>query len=112
MALNLHPVLPPFKRGDTFMFSCLHKVDGAPASVAEFAILAQIRTRLGVLVATLVPVVADQSEEPGRFYLRPEDADTSGWPVGRHSGDIQITEGGVTRSTATFTLPVVEDMTR
>lgn len=112
MALNQHPVLPPFKRGDTFMFSCLHKVDGEPESVSGFDIQAQIRTRLGVLVATLVPVIADQVAEPGRFYLEPEDADTTAWAVGRHSGDIQITQGGVTRSTVTFTLPVVEDMTR
>ena len=112
MALNLYPVLPPFKRGDTFMFRCLHKVDGVPVSVSEFEISAQIRTRLGVLVATLVPVIADQVAERGRFYLKPEPPDTSGWPVGRHFGDIQITQGGVTRSTATFTLPVVEDMTR
>lgn len=112
MALNQHPVLSPFKRGDTFMFTCRHKVDGVPQSVTGFDIQAQIRTRLGALVATLQPRLADQSVSPGTFYLEPQTADTSGWAVGRHSCDIQITSGGVRRSTVTFTLPVVEDITR
>lgn len=112
MTLNQQLVMSPFKRGDTFMFTCRHKVNGVPQSVTGFDIQSQIRTRQGTLVATLQPRLADQSVSPGLFYLEPQTADTSAWAVGRHSCDIQITSGGVRRSTLTFTLPVVEDITR
>lgn len=112
MALNCNPVMTPFKRGDTFTFTCRYKVDGVPTDVTGFEIRAQIRDRLGALVATLQPVLADQTQQTGVFYLEPVIPDTSGWAIGRHSGDIQITEDGITRSTVTFTLPVVEDITR
>lgn len=104
--------LPPFKRGDTFAFACTYKAAGVPSSVDGFVIQSQIRTFTKQLVANLVATLADQTISLGAFTLTPQVTDTSGWIVGDHVCDIQITQAGVTRSSITFVLPVVEDVTR
>lgn len=101
-----------FKRGDTFLLTCTYKVSGVATSVTGFTIRSQIRDRFGHLVATLNASLANQSTNPGVFYLSPAVADTSAWDVGDLSCDIEITNGGVIRSTITFIVPVVDDITK
>lgn len=106
------PRTSDFKRGDTFLLTCTHKVDDEAESVEGFEIRSQLRNKFGQLVAELNATAADQTEDPGVFYLSPEDADTSQWDVGDLSCDIEITNGGVIRSTVTFIVPCVDDITK
>lgn len=80
-------------------------------SVAGYTIRAQIRSKVGVLVADLQVVIADQSLTPGLYYLTPTIADTSAWPIGSHNMDVVMTFGGVTRSTEVFAVPVIGGVT-
>lgn len=101
-----------FKRGDTFQLTCTYKVAGVATSVTGFTIRSQLRNAFGNLVATLTATPANQTASPGVFYLVPSNADTSGWDTGDLSCDVEITSGGVTRSTVTFVVPVVDDVTK
>jgi hypothetical protein len=105
-----YPSLPDFKRGDTFSLTCTYKTDGVPTSVAGFDIKAQIRQTSKKLVANMTVTFADQSTSPGVFVLMPTGS-TQDWPVEILLCDIQITQGGATRSTNTFAVPVVKDIT-
>lgn len=104
--------LSEFKRGDSFMLACTHKVNGVPTSVTAFNIQAQIRTASNELISTLDAIAENQTASPGAFHLSPQNEDTSTWPIGPLYCDIQITSGGVTRSTSTFVVPVVKDITQ
>lgn len=101
-----------FKRGDTFQLTCTYKVDGVATSVTGFTIRSQLRNSFGGLVASMAATPANQTTSPGVFYLAPVTADTSGWDVGDLQCDIEITSGGVIRSTVTFIVPVVDDVTK
>jgi hypothetical protein len=103
--------LSSFKRGDTFMLECTHRVNGIATAVSGLAIRSQIRTSTGELVAVLESAVLDQGALPGQFVLSPVNANTSAWPVGTHRVDIEVINAGVIRSTKTFLLPVEEDST-
>ena len=106
------PTLPEFKRGDTFLLSCVHKVDGTPTSVTGYEISAQIRRSPGSLVAALETTLADQTALPGVFYLAPVSADTSTWPTENLQVDIRILNGGIVRHTETLLIPVVRSVTQ
>ena len=98
-----------FKRGDTFSLNCTYKRNNVPVSVVGFDIDCQIRDRRGVLIATL----ADTKQElTGVFTLEPTIADTSSWPVDVLKCDIQLSENGVIRSTDTFLVVVLEEITK
>ena len=103
-----------FKRGDTFSLQCTYKDSaGAPASVTGLTINSQIRNSYGgTLVATLTAVPLDQTTHVGQFNLVPVVSDTSGWPVGNLICDLQITNGTTVRSSDSFIIPVVEDVTQ
>lgn len=106
------PRTSQFKRGDTFLLTCTYKVEGEAEDLTGFAFRSQLRNRFGHLVAELDATIADQEESPGLFYLQPDDADTSAWEVGDLACDIEITQNDVIRSTITFTVPVVDDITK
>lgn len=106
------PRTKEFKRGDTFLLTCTYKVSGVATSVSGFTIRSQIRNKFGQLVATMTATLANQSTSPGVFYLAPTVANTSAWDVGDLSCDVEITNGGVIRSTLTFLVPVVDDITK
>lgn len=101
-----------FKRGDTFLLTCTYKVDTVATSVTGFTIRSEIRDKFGHLVATLSASLANQGTNPGVFYLSPTVADTSDWATGDLFCDIEITNGGVIRSTITFIVPVIDDVTK
>jgi hypothetical protein len=106
------PRTSDFKRGDTFLLTCTHKVSDVATSVTGFTIRSQVRNRFGQLVAELNATLANQVTSPGVFYLAPDDPDTSQWDVGDLSCDVEITNGGVIRSTVTFIVPCVDDITK
>lgn len=102
--------LPSHKTGDSFSLACTYKESGAASSIAGMAIAAQLRTARNVLVAEMDVTVVD--EPGGKFILTPADPDTSAWPTGSHKMDIEITASGVIRSSETFIVPVVGDVTK
>lgn len=105
--------LPPIKRGDTFGATCTYKENKVPTSVAELSISCQLRDpETKELVSSMVITKADQEEFVGVFHLAPENPDTSDWPVKTLIADIEISDGGVIRSTQTFRIPIYEDVTQ
>jgi hypothetical protein len=105
-----YPSLPDFKRGDSFTVSCTYKVDGVATSVTGFGIRSQLRQTNKTLVSNLVITFADQSSSPGIFFLT-SGSSTEDWPIETLLCDIEITQTGAIRSTNTFAVPVVRDIT-
>lgn len=106
------PTTSPFKRGDTFQLACTYKVNGTGTSVSGFGIRSQVRNRFGHLIAELNSTLANQSTSPGLFYLSPDDPDTTAWETGDLSCDVELTSGGVIRSSETFIVPCQDDVTK
>lgn len=98
-----------FKRGDTFSLTCTYKVNGIPTSVSGFDIDSQIRNKRGVLIATLSDI---KLVGTGQFTLTPTITDTSDWPIDVLQCDIQLSENGTIRSTDTFSIVVIEEITK
>lgn len=105
------PVLPEFKRGDTFGMKGVYKVNGTPTPLSLSTVVrAQLRTPADALIAELTVQVLDQDEYPGEFTLG--YAPTDAWPVCSARMDIQFTTGGTVQSTRTARLPIIGDVTR
>jgi len=105
--------LPAIKRGDTFGATCTYKENKVPVSVADLSISCQIRDPdTKELVSEMVITKANQEQSVGVFHLSPTNPDTSDWPVKTLIADIEISQGGVIRSTQTFRIPVYEDVTQ
>ena len=100
--------LAPIKRGDTFLLNCVYKVDGVPVSLAGATIRAQIRQSNGTLISSLTPALLSPASQ---FTLTPATATTS-WPVDILFCDIEITVDSFIRTSETFQVPVLEDITR
>jgi hypothetical protein len=101
--------LSEFKRGDTFLLSCVYKVDGDPAPIDNLTITSQVRQANGALVTDLV--AEEVIGEVGQFLLTP-DTETDTWPLDVLQCDIEITDDGFVRSSETVYIPVVKDITR
>lgn len=107
---TLTPTISPIKVGDTFILACTYKQNGLPYDVTIFTIRSQVRDSEGMLVSELTVTKADQSTNPGVFVLAASGA--TAWPIDVLSCDIQFSDSeGVVRSTQTFKIPVVEDVT-
>ncbi|CAB4121551.1 hypothetical protein UFOVP14_29 [uncultured Caudovirales phage] len=105
--------LTSFKRGDTFSLACTWKQGGVATSITGLTIAAQIRNTYGMtLVDTLTVVPGNQSTTPGSFTLVPSVADTNSWPLGSLICDLQVTNGSNIRSSDSFLIPVIEDVTK
>ena len=102
--------LPLFKRGDTFSLACTYKQGGVPFDITYIDIKSQIREAT-VLVTELNVTKANQSTNPGVFILTPAQDETVSWPLGNLICDIQFTESGVIRSTETFYVAIIEQVT-
>lgn len=98
-----------FKRGDTMLLTVTYKVDGVAADISTIDIASQVRTLNGSLIATMV---VDKLETTGQFTLTPDVQDTSTWPLGNLLCDIEFTQSGNIRSTETFGIIVVEEITK
>jgi hypothetical protein len=101
--------LSPFKRGDTFLLTCIYKEDGTATSISGFTFNSQLRTPNGDLVATLT--ATPDLSATGKFSLSP-DTDTEEWPLNTLQCDIEVIDNGIKRSTITFCVPVVKDITQ
>jgi hypothetical protein len=99
---------PEFKRGDTFNLTCTYKENGVATSIVDYTLRSQVKTLSGVLLAELEVTVADQILSPGVFYLK---TNSTAWPIGNVLVDIQFVSGSTVRSTQTFLVPVVKDVT-
>ena len=97
-----------FKRGDTFTISAVVTTNGVPENLTGWTIKSQLRDGRGALVAELVTAIEDAVN--GVYSLT--FADTTGWPITELYGDVEYTFGGTILSTETFTVNVVEDITR
>jgi hypothetical protein len=108
-----YPRTAPLKVGDTFGLTATYKVAGVPTAITTQTFASQVRTEEGALVATLnVTVAANQVANVGKFYLAVTGG-TQSWPADVDLFcDIQVSDGGVVRSTDTFVIPTVQDITR
>jgi hypothetical protein len=102
--------LPKFKRGDTFALTCIYKQEGIAHDLTNITIKCQIREAT-ILVTDLDVTKANQTTNAGVFVLTPSVGDTTTWPSGNLLCDIQFTEGGVVRSTETFFVSLIEQVT-
>lgn len=103
------PKLEPIKTGDALSLPCTYKLDGVAYSVETYTIRSQIRDSSGALVAELVVTKLDQALNVGGFVL--SAASTSNWKTDLMRCDIQITEAGSPRSSETFLIPIIGDVT-
>lgn len=107
---TITPQIQPIKRGDSFLMVCVYKVGGDPADVTSYTIRSQVRNSSDELIEELTVIKADQSLEPGKFVL--DAGIITDWPIDLLRCDIEFSEEGTVRSTQTFLIPVVEDVTR
>jgi len=98
------------KRGDTFKIVGYIGSAGEKADITGYAIRSQLRTRAGGLIAALDVTI----DLPGRtFTLGASHQSTATWPVGAAQCDVEITDSRAdVRSTQTFTLSIIEGITR
>ena len=97
------------KRGDTYSLSIsLTAADGTtPVDMTGWTVKSQVRKRK-TLISELVFTAVDLSI--GSFTL--STTDTLNWPVGTLLSDIEYTDaGGVVRSSETYEIEVIEDIT-
>jgi hypothetical protein len=106
---------PPFKRGDTFALSGVYRINGVASQLTNQTIRSQLRTSVGGLVANLSAAIdPDQTVNPGRFYLSlvdPAQSATFPAPANLYC-DVEVHSGGTVRSTETFIVPVVPDVSQ
>jgi hypothetical protein len=102
--------LPKFKKGNTFLAACTYKELGIVTSVADIDIYSQVRDEFGLLVCSLNVEKANQITNKGVFYLR--TSHTSNWPEGNLACDIRFENTGNIRSTQTFFIPVIDEITK
>lgn len=103
--------LSQHKRGDTFSLACAWKQDGVSAPTTGFTIAAQIRKKSGMDLVTALSVV-NRNDAAGTFTLVPVVSDTNTWPTGLLICDLQITNGTTVRSSESFAIPIIEDVTK
>jgi len=99
-----------FKRGDTFRMSGFLGTSASKIDLTGYAIRSQLRGRGGALIAEFVVTI----DLVNRTFAMSETADkTALWPVGVAICDVQFVDTiGDTRSTQTFKLDIIEDVTR
>ena len=106
---------PPFKRGDTFALSGVYRINGVATPLSSQTVRSQLRTSVGALVANLSATLdPDQTVNPGRFYLSLVDpALSASFPAPANLYcDVEVRDGDMVRSTDTFIVPVVPDVSR
>lgn len=100
------------KRGDTYVVTVTATEDDGttPIDLTGWTIRSQIRDAEDVLVAQLRVTVTNAAA--GQFTLDQATPDTTGWPVGTCSQDIEYTDpSGRVISTGTFSVRVAKDIT-
>ena len=99
------------KRGDTLALDCTWWQDDAGTIAMDltgWTVTAAARHTSGVQVALTVTMGTPAS---GTFSISADATATAGWPLGRWVVDIQrVDGGGVTQSTETWSLELLEDI--
>lgn len=99
----------PIKRGDNFEWGA--QVLGPTGAVQDFTswtLAAQVRNGSDCLIEQLTAEWVDATQG----LYRVASADTSGWPVGRLTFDVQLTDPSGRRfSTNTQAINVIRDVT-
>lgn len=105
-----------FKRGDTVEIACLWRSGSTPVDLTDITITSQVRATAESVsvVLTFTVTKSDQTTNPGEYTLGADAATTALLTPGRYVCDVQYVEdvGGRTRSTETFAVEVVADVTR
>ena len=103
----------PHKRGDTFLKTCLLREDDqtTPIDITGWCIQGHVRDEMGVLFASIQVTVTDAPNGAYTIEVPPEITEL--WPPDeRLLADIEYTDAvGVVRSTDTFYIPVLQDIT-
>ena len=102
-----------FKRGDTFSLDCTRKDSGGTAiNLTGYTITSSVKMG-GSFSDTLTVTVTDAAA--GQFTLTKAAASTASWPISSEDStvlcDVQFVLAGVIKSSETFSIYVVEDIT-
>ena len=105
------PALPDFKRGDTFILGCTsYNAEDVPQSLDGIAVRSQVRKGISKsFIAELAVTLGDQIQNPGTFTL--SSYDTTKWPIGKASLDIEYRYGTTITSSQTIEFNIVRDIT-
>lgn len=106
--------VPSTKRGDDWSLVGVYKENGVGVNITNFTIRSQLRDANLNLVCELTVTKSNQTTTPGGFVLSiPVGTDTTTWPTGNLQSDIEfVPAGGRKKSTETFLVPVVEEVTK
>ena len=104
------------KKGDTFSLSCVWTDStGAVIPLTGYTITSKVKVLSGTTFEdTLTVTVIDANA--GTFTLSGASTSTAAWPItsgqyGRMYCDIQFVKAGITTTTETFEIVVVQDIT-
>jgi len=94
------------KRGDTLAFYLFFK-DESGAGVVRDNVFCQLRTRSDVLIKELV---ITPTATVGKYLATA--GDTTDYPIGTLFSDVEVRDGDVVTSSATFNISIVKGVTR
>jgi hypothetical protein len=102
-----------FKRGDTFSLDCTRKDSGGTAiNLTGYTITSSVKMG-GSFSDTLTVTVTNAAA--GQFTLTKAAANTASWPISTDDSpllcDVQFVLSGTVKSSETFEIDVVEDIT-
>lgn len=102
-----------FKRGDTFSLLCTRQDSaGAPVNLTGYTITST--ARVGTSFSDILTVTIT-SAAAGQFTLSETAANTANWPISSDASimycDVQFVFSGVVKSSETFIINVIEDIT-
>lgn len=106
--------VPATKRGDDWSLIGFYKENDVGVDITNFTIRSQLRDASMNLICELVVTKANQTTSTGGFVLSiPPGTDTTIWPTGTLQSDIEfIPPGGKKKSTETYLIPIVEEVTK
>jgi len=108
------PTVKPIKIGDSIILVGTYRQAGVPTDITPFTVTSQLRDSSGTLVLDFVVTPANQVTNPGVFSMEPAiNPPVPAMELDVMSCDIQFvtTASGVVRSSQTFLIPFVAEIT-
>ena len=97
------------KRGDTFQLVGWLGSSDNKSSLAGMSIKSQMRDATNAIFYSFQPSIDSAANI---FLLEASSLVTAAWPLGAYTCDVQMTDSaGVVRSSPTFTIKIVADVT-